>query len=179
MANTAFPNEYTLRTVAEASSKPCVICHRPSTRVLITTDNKDFFYTCPSHLTDRGFASPIVDAKAEAERKKQEQLAKEKEAIIKEYEEKLKKSGGKEAKKKDEPAKTAEDEKDQKLKALDAKATTSTSSSADDSPRQFTLHRNFYQMRLDRRTNIEKAKREQARLKDPAFFPAAPKGDIA
>lgn len=40
MANTAFPNEYTLRTVAEASSKPCVICHRPSTRVLITTDNK-------------------------------------------------------------------------------------------------------------------------------------------
>ncbi|KAK5100036.1 hypothetical protein LTR70_007998 [Exophiala xenobiotica] len=176
MANIPFPNEYNLRAVTEASSKPCVICHRPSTRVLISTDNKDFFYTCPSHLTDRGFASPIVDEKAEAEKKKQEQLAQEKEAIIKEYDEKLKKSG-KEARKKDEPAKVAEEEKDQKLKALDAKATTGTSL-ADDSPRQFMLHRNFYQMRLDRRTNMEKARREQARMKDPTFFPAAPKGDI-
>lgn len=177
MANPPFPNEYNLRTVAEASSKACFVCHRSSTKVLITTDNKDFFYTCPSHLTDRGFATPIIDEKAEAEKKKQEQLAKEKEAIIKEYEEKLKKKG-KDEKKKEDPAKTAEDEKDQKLKALDAKVGTSTPV-ADDGPRQYTLHRNFYQMRLDRRTNMERAKREQSRMKDPTFFPAAPKGDVA
>ncbi|KAK5941670.1 hypothetical protein PMZ80_005620 [Knufia obscura] len=218
MANPPFPNEYNLRTVAEASSKACFVCHRSSTKVLITTDNKvgkqymdylnptpgtnafergdyqlfelplhimsDFFYTCPSHLTDRGFATPIIDEKAEAEKKKQEQLAKETEAIIKEYEEKLKKKG-KDEKKKEDPAKTAEDEKDQKLKALDAKVGTSTPV-ADDGPRQYTLHspadgtdRNFYQMRLDRRTNMERAKREQSRMKDPTFFPAAPKGDVA
>ena len=75
---------------------------------------KDFFYACPSHLTDRGFASPIVDEKAEAEKKKQEELAKEKAAVIKEYEEKKKKKG-KEAKKKDDPVKTAEEEKDEKV----------------------------------------------------------------
>lgn len=39
-------------------------------------------------------------------------------------------------------------------------------------------HRNFYQMRLDRLKNIETAKRNQQRLKDPSFFPAAPKGDL-
>ncbi len=38
-------------------------------------------------------------------------------------------------------------------------------------------HRNFYQMRLDRLRNAEKAKQSQQRVKDPVFFPAAPKGD--
>lgn len=149
-------------------------------KVLITPDNKDFFYTCPSHLKDRGFATPVIDEQAEAERKKREQLAKDKEAIIQEYEEKMKKKKGKDAKKKDaeDPAKAAEEEKDQKLKDLDAKANTSNDP-VEEGPRQFTLHRNFYQMRLDRRANMERAKREQARMKDPAFFPAAPAGDIA
>lgn len=35
-----FPNIYNLRTVAEASSKACYVCHRPSVKVLITQDNK-------------------------------------------------------------------------------------------------------------------------------------------
>jgi len=87
------------------------------------------------------------------------------------------------------------------LKALDANADSGTPV-ANEGPRQFKLHkyvplrqslshcrsvfcllltvsRNFYQMRLDRRANMERAKREQARVKDPTFFPAAPKGDIA
>jgi hypothetical protein len=38
--------------------------------------------------------------------------------------------------------------------------------------------RNFYQMRLDRLRNIETARRNQQRLKDPSFFPTAPKGEL-
>ena len=81
--------------------------------IALTLRVKDFFYTCLAHLKDRGFASPVVDEKAEAEKKKQEELAKEKEAIIKEYEAKSKKSN-KEVKK-DDPAKVAEAEKDEKV----------------------------------------------------------------
>jgi len=80
-----------------------------------TDKQQDFFYTCSSHLTDRGFATPIIDEKAEAEKKKQEQLAKEKEAIIKEYEEKMKKSGKDVKKKEEDVAVSAEAEKDKKV----------------------------------------------------------------
>lgn len=38
--NPAFPNEYTLRTVADVSSKPCFVCHKPTTKVLTTVGNK-------------------------------------------------------------------------------------------------------------------------------------------
>lgn len=40
MANPAFPNEYTLRTVADSASKPCFVCHRAAAKVLITSDSK-------------------------------------------------------------------------------------------------------------------------------------------
>jgi hypothetical protein len=110
-----FQNVYHLRTVAEASSKSCYVCHKPSTKVFITPDNKvrvllclclhhnimtmgltnfnvwqDFFYICTSHLSDRGFASPIVDAEAEAAKKKKELMDKEIAKIKQEYEEKQK-----------------------------------------------------------------------------------------
>ena len=60
-----FQNVYHLRTVADASAKPCFVCMKTSNRVLITTDNKDFFYTCIGHLKDRGFAIPVTDQEAE------------------------------------------------------------------------------------------------------------------
>lgn len=81
---------------------------------------QDFFYTCMSHLSDRGFASPVIDPKVEAEKKRQEALAKEKEAVIKEYEEKTKQSKWfwqkDEKKDKESKAKAAEEEKDQKVR---------------------------------------------------------------
>lgn len=67
---------------------------------------------------------------------------------------------------------------------------------ADDGPRIFALHRydsmfpcggtftdltadrNFYQMRIERLRNIEVARRNQQRIKDPTFFPKAPTGDL-
>ncbi|KAK4940103.1 hypothetical protein LTR10_019732 [Elasticomyces elasticus] len=179
-----FPNTYHLRTVAEASSKACYVCLKPSVKVLITPDNKDFFYVCPSHLTDRGFASPIIDAESEAAKKKKEALEKEIEKIKQEYEEKQRKKGkkktkddDKDKKKNEEEDDKAEKERDDKIKALQSGANAGDKS--EDIPRLYALQKSFYQMRIDRIRNMEAAKRSQQRIKDPSFFPATPKGDIA
>lgn len=143
----ALPNVWHLRKVAEASSKPCEICYKPTTSVLITPDSKvrrlwkplepqlicqDFFYACLGHTKDRGFCSPIIDEAEAAARKKKEDLDREIEAIKQEYEEKLKrkkknkdsKEKGKEKDKEKSGTKDSEDddakaekEKDDKVRA--------------------------------------------------------------
>ena len=40
MPNPPFPNVYTHRKVADTSSKPCDICYKASTSVLVVPDNK-------------------------------------------------------------------------------------------------------------------------------------------
>lgn len=66
--------------------------------MLITPDNKDFFYICAGHLTDRGFAIPDKDEAAAADaRKKKAELDKEIEVVKKEYAEKIKKKAEKKA----------------------------------------------------------------------------------
>lgn len=88
-----------------------------------------------------------------------------------------------------------------KLLQIDSIRKAGTGSKADDSPRVFALHkyaldnpsgslsgyhgvgtdkkyRNFYQMRVDRLRNIEMAKRNQERMKNPSLFPSVPTGDI-
>ncbi|KAJ5191026.1 Protein of unknown function DUF1742 [Penicillium cinerascens] len=181
-------NIYHLRRVADTSSKACLICYKPSTSVLITPDNKDFFYVCPAHLQDRHFCSPIINAEAEAARRKEEEMAKEIEQVKKEYEEKQKRKKERAAKddkeKKDDKDKSKEDSKDKKdaeskddEKDRDDKIDSirkAGESKADASPRVFALHKNFYQMRIDRLRNIEMAKRNQDRMKNPALFPSVP-----
>jgi hypothetical protein len=41
-----------------------------------------------------------------------------------------------------------------------------------------TKHRTFYQMRIDRLRNIEMAKRNQERMKNPSLFPSVPTKDL-
>ena len=124
----ALVNVWHLRKVAEASAKPCDICYKPTTSVLITPDNKvrpststpppplahlgqDHFYVCLGHLKDKGFCSPIVDAKEAAAKKKKEEMDREIELIKKEYEEKVKK---RKSKKKDKDSDKEKDKKDEK-----------------------------------------------------------------
>jgi AAA-ATPase Vps4-associated protein 1 len=45
------------------------------------------------------------------------------------------------------------------------------------SPR-LTVPRDFYRMRVERIRTAELAKRNQQRMKDPSFFPTAPRGDV-
>ncbi|KAL2428919.1 hypothetical protein ABEF95_002339 [Exophiala dermatitidis] len=165
---TPWNNVYHLRTVAETSSKACY----------------DFFYTCVSHLSDKSFASPIIDQEAEAAKKKKEQMDREIEKIKQEYEEKQRRKKATKSNDKDKKRDTngddgkAEKERDDKggIKAIQAGANSSDQTGA--IPRVYALHRTFYQMRLERARSLEQAKRAQQRMRDPNLFPAAPKGDI-
>lgn len=188
-------NVWHLRKVAEASAKPCDICYKPTTSVLITPDQKDYFYVCPGHLSDRGYCTPIVDEAEAAAKKKKEELDREIELIKKEYEEKIKKrKKSKESKEKDKskdkskdekPEKTNENDKDEdekaekekndQIKALVDKGSTTAS---EEGPRIFALQKTFYQRRLNRIRNAEIAKRNRERLKSPTLFPSVPSGNL-
>ncbi|KAE8310948.1 VPS4-associated protein 1 [Aspergillus transmontanensis] len=185
-----FQNIYHLRRVADTAAKACYVCHKPSSSVMITPDNKDFFYVCPVHLKDRHFCSPIVDTEAEEKKKKEEALAKEIEKVKKEYEERQKKKKDKskekksdeESKKEEKPSSTdkqeGNDEKERDNKIESLKNSAQSTSTSDDGPRIFALHKNFYQMRIDRLRNLEAAKRNRQRLQDPSFFPSVPSGGL-
>ncbi|CAI7628704.1 unnamed protein product [Penicillium pancosmium] len=157
-------NIYHLRRVADTSSKACLICYKPSTSVLITPDNKDFFYVCPAHLQDRHFCSAIVDTDGEAAREKEKKMAEEIEKVKKEYEEKQKRKKEKKSDK-DEKDKDKEKEKDEK------KGDSKDSNSNDEKERDD-------KMRIDRLRGIEMAKRNQERMKNPSLFPSVPKKDL-
>ncbi|KAF6224019.1 hypothetical protein HO133_010593 [Letharia lupina] len=187
----ALVNVWHLRRVAEASAKPCDICYKPTTSVLITPDNKDYFYICPGHLKDRGFCTPVIDEAELAAKRKKEEMDREIELIKKEYEDKMKRKKSKvkkgedkdkdKEKGKDDESKDdvddekAEKEKDAKIKAITNKEPSST---ADDIPRIYTLQKVFYQKRLDRIRNAELAKRNRERLKSPTLFPSVPAGNL-
>ncbi|KAL0468066.1 VPS4-associated protein 1 [Neurospora intermedia] len=189
MSSMSFPNLYTHRKVAETKAKSCDICYRLSTSVLITADNKDFFYICPSHLKEPAFCTPKIDTEAIEARKKKE-LEEEIESVKKEYEEKKKKKEeekGKEAdkekekdKKDGEKSKDKDEKKDEKDQE-NSKGSRSTSREGtksppvEEEPRIFELKPTFYQQRLLKKRQAEIAKRNRERLQDPTFFPSVPK----
>ncbi|KAL1304815.1 hypothetical protein AAFC00_003743 [Neodothiora populina] len=182
-------NIWHLRKVADTAAKACYICYKPSSSVLITPDNKDFFYVCPSHLKDTNFCTPTEsEATAIAERKKQEELDQEIERVKQEYEAKMKKKEAKRKEKQDKKEKEDkkgdkesdekdEKEKEEKIKALTSKSTSETTSSAEVGPRVFALKKHFYQMRLEKMRNAEIAKRNRDRLRNPSLFPSVPSGN--
>ncbi|KAJ2907161.1 hypothetical protein MKZ38_007676 [Zalerion maritima] len=173
---TTFPNIYHHRKVADTSSKPC----------------EDFFYSCPGHLKDKGFCSPVVDKDAEAAKaaKKKKELDDEMAKVKEEYEAKQRQKKEEEAKKekddenkgkdkdKDEPkgkgGDKADDSKKKADKADEKSQTDKEEASA--APRVFALHRTFYQQRIEKKRQAEMAKRNRQRLQDPNFFPSVPKG---
>ncbi|OQE91937.1 hypothetical protein PENNAL_c0008G02257 [Penicillium nalgiovense] len=195
-------NVYHVRRVADTSARACLICYKPSTSVMITPDNKDYFYVCPAHLQDKHFCSPIIDTEGQAKRLKEEEMAKEIEKVKKEYEEKQRRKKEREklsskdnkdekdekdekAKGKDEPKdkdkdaseSNSNDEKDRDDKIASIQKDSGKETKKDDSPRIFSLHKNFYQMRIDRLRNIEMTKRNQERLRQPSLFPSVPSGN--
>ncbi|KAF1928590.1 DUF1742-domain-containing protein [Didymella exigua CBS 183.55] len=184
MSKAPFENTWHHRKVAEDATKPCNICYKPTSSVLITPNNKDFFYVCIGHLSDRGFCQPDADeVKEMTERKKKEEMDREIEKVKKEYEEKqrIKKEKRKaKDKDKDKETKSNEEEEDKKdEKAKDEKIKELTKSSdvgiTESTARIYHLTKSFYQMRLDKLRNAEIAKRNRERLQNPASFPSVPK----
>ncbi|EXV04530.1 DUF1712 domain protein [Metarhizium robertsii] len=195
-----FPNLYTHRKVAESAAKTCDVCYKPSTSVLITPDKKDFFYVCPSHLKDTYFCTPKID-EAALKAKREKEIAEETEKLKKEYEERQRKKKEKESKdkdKKDDKEKDKDtDKKDSKdeEKAADQSAQKSKdegSGTSNEEPRVFELKRfelwlasvsciyranhvsAFYQQRLQRKRQVEAAKRDRERVSQPGYFPSVP-----
>lgn len=167
----SFANVWTHRKVAETSSKPCDICYKPSTSVLVVPDNKDFFFVCPGHLKDKQFCTPIIDEAAAAAKKKRE-MEEEVERVKKEYEEKQKKKKEKEKEKKDEKEDAKKDKKEEKPAE---NKESSASPAPEEEPRVFSLARAFYQKRLDKKRSAEIAKRNRERFQNPNLFPSVPK----
>ncbi|KFZ16159.1 hypothetical protein V501_02354 [Pseudogymnoascus sp. VKM F-4519 (FW-2642)] len=172
----AFPNIYTHRKVADTASKPCDICFKPSTSVLVVPENKDFFFICPGHLKDKGFCTPIIDEAAVAAKKKKE-MEDEVERVKKEFEEKQKKKKEKEKEKEKDKDKKDEDKKEKgdEKKDDDTKKPDTTSQEPEEEPRVFALQKAFYQKRLDRKRAGEIAKRNRERFQNPNLFPIVPK----
>ncbi|KAI6843025.1 hypothetical protein KC340_g1259 [Hortaea werneckii] len=184
--STSPKNLYHRRLVAEAAAKSCWICYKPSSTVLITPDQDDYFYICPGHLKDGKFAI-AKDAEDLAEKKRKEDLDKEIESVKKEYEEKMKKkiekkqkeSGEKEKKESsnaDKEAEEAEREKEKKLKELEGKK--EPEKPKVDGPRIFELQKNFWQMRLQKKRDAEVARRNRERLRQPGLFPSVPSNEL-
>ncbi|EWC45861.1 hypothetical protein DRE_04868 [Drechslerella stenobrocha 248] len=179
-----FQNVYIHRKVGEPSSKPCMVCFKSSTSVLITSCQKgrsaqDFFYICPAHLTDKGFATALLDEAAEQERKKKEEMDKELEKIKKEYDEKMKLKEEKKKNKGKEKSGSAKDEEVEKIKTEEAKAASpvTDAEAAVASFSEYQLHRDFFNIRQRKYLEKQLAKRNMERLKNPLSFPAVPKGD--
>jgi hypothetical protein len=170
----ALPNTWLLRRVADSSAKSCWICYKPSSNVLITSDNKvrplltyfdiltslqDFFYVCLGHLKDRGFCVPDPSedaaAKERMEKKAQEELEREKEKVIKEYEDRKKEREKKRKDRKDAKDKKKDKDKDkdkdkkddeedkkdaeEKEKKIEELAKKSEDMAAEEGPRIFNL----------------------------------------
>lgn len=82
---------------------------------------KDFFYICPAHLQDRHFCSPVVDSAEEARKKRDEAMAREIEAVKREYEEKQSRKKGKEKEKEKEKEKGEDGESKEKKEEKEEK----------------------------------------------------------
>lgn len=186
----ATKNFYHRRLVAEASSKACWICFKSTSTVLITVEQDDWFHICPGHLKDRKFAIP-KDEEDLAEKKRKEELEKEIELVKKEFEEKARKKADKrkkkdeekEGKKKDDAKESEkkqdesdEKEKEEKLRELETKK--EPEKATVEGPRVFELQKNFWQMRLQKKRDVEAAKKNRERLRNPATFPSVPSGNL-
>ncbi|KAH0840097.1 DUF1742-domain-containing protein [Lanmaoa asiatica] len=194
----AFPNFYYKRTAATA--KACYICYKPTVTVLATIDTADFLYTCPVHLTDRGFATRAPDPEPEPKKPSisPEEIAKVKqEWEAKQHPNKDKvqgKEGGqvdgdekngtdgvqKDAEKKEGDGETKADGRQEKKKSANTVLIPSASPSEEPISRptheRYVLHRDIFALR----TADHRRRRQAAQTKDLApRLPGAPRTSLS
>ncbi|KAM0566487.1 hypothetical protein ACHAP9_007331 [Verticillium nonalfalfae] len=148
----------------------------------------DFFFVCPSHLKDKNFCAPIIDTAA-VEAKKKKEMDDELERVKKEYEERQRKKKEREDKEKSEDSDKDKDKSKDKSKQSEDKKSTDKMDDVEDKsksdvtvevpeeePRVFSLQKNFFALRIEKKRQIELAKRNRERIAQPNFFPSVPKG---
>lgn len=151
-----FSNRYIQRKVAENDARACFICYRPTTAVMVNEDgNVDFFYACPAHLDDPGFAS--MDQATQAALKEQERKQQEIDNLRKEWEEVQSK----------------------KQKTSDSSAPPLPPPPQNQNSarirRVYELNRGVYNLRLGAKRRVAQERKTQAMLSNPDLFPSAPK----
>ncbi|TFK74493.1 DUF1742-domain-containing protein [Pluteus cervinus] len=181
----SFTNLYYKRTAG--SSKACYVCYKPTTTVLATINTVDFLYTCDGHLKDSNFASQVGESGDGAEGTRKMGLSPEELAKVKaEWEEKQKKKAEKEKEKEKEKAdekekdkdkdKEKEKEKKESSKSPPPASTSSGTSTPAPTHERYTLHRDFFAMRLGE----HRRRRQAAQAKEIApRLPSAPTGNIS
>ncbi|KAF8450332.1 VPS4-associated protein 1 [Boletus edulis BED1] len=182
-----FPNLYYKRTAATA--KACYICYKPTVTVLATIDTADFFYTCPTHLTDHGFATRAPDPEPEPKKPSvsPEEIAKVKEEWERKQRQKKDKEGqadgdgknGAEGAPKDAEGKEADvgtkaDSKQEK-KPVVAQGSSTEEPTARPTHERYILHRDIFSLR----TADHRRRRQAAQTKNLApRLPGAPRGSL-
>ncbi|KAJ7095095.1 DUF1742-domain-containing protein [Mycena belliarum] len=182
----SFTNLYYKRTAG--TPKACFVCSKPTTTVLATINTVDFIYTCPTHLSDPGFASPFADPAAEkAPAVSQEDIGK----VIADWEDRQKRKQDKEKKEKEDNDKADKGKGKEKTDKDGEKAKAGKDDLKDASPKvpgsfspksappptheRFTLHRDMFSMRLGE----HRKRRQAAQAKDLApRLPGAPRGTL-
>ncbi|CAG8581614.1 14372_t:CDS:2 [Acaulospora morrowiae] len=151
-------NLYTHRTAT--SERPCFVCGKFTSAVLTTGNGLDWFYTCVSHLNDRGFASPVPLVEPEPVKITEPTSKGEKEK------ENEKKKEGKDEQK-------FEDSKEEKCEEKGGKEVKPPSLSI--KPKQYTLHRDFFYLR---ESNLKKKRQEKEAQEMLKQLPSVPKSSL-
>ncbi|CCU82165.1 unnamed protein product [Blumeria hordei] len=170
-----FPNIYTHRKVADHGAKPCDVCFKACTSVLVASGQKDFFFTCPAHLKDKAFCSPIIDNNAVAAQEKKiidDEIVR----LKTEYEDKKNKGKNKEAESDSKTEKASADVGPEKsIPANNVKVGPEPAVISKADPSLFALHKIFFQQRLDKKKKTEMVKRSTERVLNPSLFPQVPR----
>lgn len=190
-----FVNDYLSRRVSDTDSKSCLICYKPTTTVLISSNKVDFFYVCPSHLSDEHFATPIkpqayqdlVKEKATLQ-EKVDTLTKELE-VLKPYLWNSLKSylPGKAAKEPktdtDQAAGTAAKSSKyesilKELKETQTKLDVTSEDIVKFAFKQFSLHQEIYRQRIQNYLKIKHNRSRNQKIQEGLLFPEVPKNEL-
>jgi len=184
----SFQNIYYKRTAATA--KACYICYKPTTTVLATIDTTDFVYTCPVHLTDRGFAARAPDPESDTKKTgaSLEEIAKvkeeweEKQRRKKENKDKEKDTEGKDKNQEGNEAGDGKKAEGSQEKKPDITKAPTSSSSGQSTPaskpthERYILHRDIFALRVA----DHRRRRQAAQAKDLApRLPGAPRSTLS
>jgi hypothetical protein len=162
-----------------ATAKACYVCYKPSTTVLATIHTIDFLYTCPGHLTDPNFAILLGESSGlGADGSKKSGVSAEEIAKVKEeWEERqrIKAEKAKEKEKKEKEPEEKEKKADDSMDKTSSKTLGSTPSTPAPTHQRYSLHRDYFAMRLAE----HRKRRQTARAKELApRLPGAPRGAV-